>query len=322
MSNPWMKFYPSDWRSDPNLRLCSRAARGTWIDMITIMHEAEPYGELRVNGVPLDARSLAKLLGESVEDVAYDIAELEKNGVLSRRKNGVIYSRRMEKDENLRRKMRENGKKGGLASIRNQREKEDLLKQKPKPQKPEARDQSTSNADALEGARTNEPASDLPAKRPGKVRGSARATRLPDHWQLQPQDYAMASQEGLTPQEINREADKFRDYWRAKGGAAGRKLDWSATWRNWIRRTADAKPDHADGHGRAQPARQSGGTSLADAALRLIRDGREPVGHDEGGCGEIIFGEPEPGREHRTDTQRPEPTQLALVVSRPVAGAG
>ena len=29
---------------------------------------------------------------------------------------------------------------------------------------------------------------------------------------------------------------KFRDYWSAQPGAKGRKTDWDATWRNWIRR--------------------------------------------------------------------------------------
>lgn len=27
----------------------------------------------------------------------------------------------------------------------------------------------------------------------------------------------------------------FFDYWIAQPGAKGRKLDWSATWRNWVR---------------------------------------------------------------------------------------
>jgi len=30
-------------------------------------------------------------------------------------------------------------------------------------------------------------------------------------------------------------ADGFRDYWIAQGGAKGRKADWDATWRNWVR---------------------------------------------------------------------------------------
>jgi uncharacterized protein YdaU (DUF1376 family) len=29
--------------------------------------------------------------------------------------------------------------------------------------------------------------------------------------------------------------ERFRDYWTAKAGADATKLDWSATWRNWVR---------------------------------------------------------------------------------------
>ncbi len=74
-----------------------------------------------------------------------------------------------------------------------------------------------------------------------KPRGKARATRLSDNWSPTPNDYAFASKEGLSQQEINREADKFRDYWPNISGAKGRKIDWSATWRNWIRRAADGR---------------------------------------------------------------------------------
>lgn len=39
----------------------------------------------------------------------------------------------------------------------------------------------------------------------------------------------------MTRQEIEEEADQFRDYWIAQPGGKGVKLDWLATWRNWIR---------------------------------------------------------------------------------------
>ena len=35
------------------------------------------------------------------------------------------------------------------------------------------------------------------------------------------------------------EAEKFRDYWSAVPGQRGVKLDWPATWRNWIRRSVE-----------------------------------------------------------------------------------
>lgn len=35
------------------------------------------------------------------------------------------------------------------------------------------------------------------------------------------------------------ETEKFCDYWRAKPGKDGRKLDWVATWKNWMRTAQD-----------------------------------------------------------------------------------
>jgi hypothetical protein len=29
--------------------------------------------------------------------------------------------------------------------------------------------------------------------------------------------------------------EQFRDYWSAKAGSGATKLDWQATWRNWVR---------------------------------------------------------------------------------------
>lgn len=63
-----------------------------------------------------------------------------------------------------------------------------------------------------------------------------RATRLPDDWQP---DEVFAKSEGLSASEVAREADKFRDYWRGQAGQRGVKLDWQATWKNWVRKVAD-----------------------------------------------------------------------------------
>ncbi|RIJ15977.1 hypothetical protein D1227_06300 [Henriciella mobilis] len=147
-----MKFYPSDWRSDPKLRLVSMAARGLWMEMICLMHEAEPYGELRVAGVPLKPAQLARQVGEPVEMVTAWLQELLEADVYSVRKNGVIFSRRMEKDENRRRKLRENGKKGGNPALRKQTENPPLDNQADKTQKPEARDQSKSSVESAREA--------------------------------------------------------------------------------------------------------------------------------------------------------------------------
>lgn len=65
-----------------------------------------------------------------------------------------------------------------------------------------------------------------------------RATRLPATWSL-PDDWlewATIYRTDWTPERIQREALVFRDHWLAKSGPNATKLDWMATWRNWIRR--------------------------------------------------------------------------------------
>jgi hypothetical protein len=141
-----MKFYPADWRADPALRSCSIAARGLWIEMLSIMHEANPRGDLLIKGNQVKPEMLASLTGVDIQTVNQLLEELENMAVFSRRKNGTIYSRRMEKDEIKARKLRENGKKGGNPKLRKQTKKDDQDNQTEtrelSPQKPEARSQS------------------------------------------------------------------------------------------------------------------------------------------------------------------------------------
>lgn len=99
---PAFQFYPGDWRTDPSLRLCALLARGLWIEMMAIMHEGEPYGHLTAQGRPISDDMLARLVGESPASVKRAMKDLEANGVFSRTGEGVIYSRRMVRDEEVR----------------------------------------------------------------------------------------------------------------------------------------------------------------------------------------------------------------------------
>lgn len=113
MTVPWMKFYPSDWRSDPILRLCSMASRGLWVEMLCIMHEAVPYGSLLVNGKRIDKKQLASLVGMPDKECGALLMELEGGGVFSRDQDGTIYSRRMRRDADKAERDKANGKSGG-----------------------------------------------------------------------------------------------------------------------------------------------------------------------------------------------------------------
>ncbi len=96
---PWMKWNPSDWRADQAVQSCSLAARGLWLEMLGLMHEAEPYGYLMLNGNPISTEQLSRLVRADVAEVESLIEELESVGVFSRDRKRQIYSRRMIRDE-------------------------------------------------------------------------------------------------------------------------------------------------------------------------------------------------------------------------------
>ena len=75
------------------------------------------------------------------------------------------------------------------------------------------------------------PGTSLQSKRQDKPARSARGSRIPEDFQPD-LDYA---KQQIADIDSEAEAQKFRDYWSARAGAAGIKLDWPATWRNWIR---------------------------------------------------------------------------------------
>jgi len=80
---------------------------------------------------------------------------------------------------------------------------------------------------------------------------SALATRLPADWipSLADAKFCQVERPDIT---IDGTASRFRDYWIAQPGVKGRKVDWPATWRNWVRneksqpRAGPAKPEKFD----------------------------------------------------------------------------
>lgn len=74
-----------------------------------------------------------------------------------------------------------------------------------------------------------------PAKKPRAE--NPKATRLQKDWGL-PDAWKQWAIEvhHLDPQRVVRISLDFRDYWIAKPGQNGCKLDWQATWRRWVRK--------------------------------------------------------------------------------------
>lgn len=163
MKRPAFQFYPSDWRKDPALSACSMAARGLWIELMCIAHEADNYGHLEINGKAMTAPQLARMVGESPSVVTKLVAELDGAGVFSRTTEGVIFSRRMVKDERIRNIRAEAGRLGGNPNLVKQKDNH-LLNQNSE-QKPTPSSSSSSSPIHSEpnGSGASPPPADLPA---------------------------------------------------------------------------------------------------------------------------------------------------------------
>lgn len=92
-----------------------------------------------------------------------------------------------------------------------------------------------------------------------------RGCRIPEGWQ--PSDelkqWAITERPGL---DLKRVVDSFTDYWKAKTGQQATKLDWDATFRNWVR---NEKPNgtHQTGSRPSAASRQDAAAARAAATL-------------------------------------------------------
>ncbi|WYX89496.1 replication initiation protein [Mycobacterium phage MKC-IRE-01] len=107
---------------------------------------------------------------------------------------------------------------------------------------------------------------------------ASRGSRLPEGWM--PDDETIAAMRQQFPHvDLRAEHEKFTDYWRGAAGAKGRKADWTATWRNWIRRAAENAPRTsasapAASNGLGKPSQKALGWEKAGEALIAELEGR------------------------------------------------
>lgn len=127
------------------------------------------------------------------------------------------------------------------------------------------------------GALTLLPSSstDSQEKKEGVVGRAAavRGTRLPSDWALSNADACFALPL-VGERRVAQETEKFRDYWHARAGPGGVKLDWAAVWRTWIRKAVEnGKPN-----GKSSPTMdafddliaRTGGTVEGDPPMRDV----------------------------------------------------
>lgn len=109
MKLPAFQFYPGDWLKDLNLRRCSFAAQGVWINLLCLMFQSEERGVLITGSRAWSEMDCASAIGGNRDAALNLIRELLDKGVAQRRSDGAIFSARMVRDEHLRKVRKKNG---------------------------------------------------------------------------------------------------------------------------------------------------------------------------------------------------------------------
>jgi hypothetical protein len=102
------------------------------------------------------------------------------------------------------------------------------------------------------------------------IKENKRGSRLASDWFLSKSMGDWATQE-RPDLDVRQAAEQFKDYWVAQAGQKGVKLDWDATWRNWIRNTKAVKPNPYD-VGRLTVARSN---EPDPALLKIAEDAKK-----------------------------------------------
>lgn len=272
MKRPSFQFYPDNWRNNANLRRCSWAARGAWLEIMCLMHDSDRYGVLEWS-----AKEIAQAIGCPMSL----LKELIDKGVMkgvekgecdpfiymprSGRKNGnpitlievqhgpIWFSSRMLKDEYLRTIRGDSTRFGAAPSgspmgpIGEPKGAAPMgVKSDGSPSPSPSPSPNTvvkAMMDSKGGGRDKSDDSGAAAPPIPSKRGS----RLPEDWVLPKAwgDWALAEFSAWTEETVRLEASKFSDYWQSKSGTGAAKLDWLKTWRNWCR---DARPPRSAAH--------------------------------------------------------------------------
>jgi uncharacterized protein YdaU (DUF1376 family) len=161
------------------------------------------------NNIPLVSRKL-RISAEVVKTVLDEFFELTDEGFKNFRADNEIaeYQRFIEKQK-------ANGSKGGRPK-----------KSHRKPTANPTQSQKKPNQEPI--TINQEP-----------IKERTRGSRLSADWVL-PKEWADWAKQERPDLNLQSVGEQFRDYWSAKAGSGSTKLDWQATWRNWVRNQKQA----------------------------------------------------------------------------------
>lgn len=100
---------------------------------------------------------------------------------------------------------------------------------------------------------------------------SSRGCFLPEGWE--PDRQVIDAMQAEFPHlNLWQEHLVFVDYWRGVSGARGRKRDWNATWRNWIRKAGKQPSRYSSGHHGGTRAGLQGADARAATLVQMMNE--------------------------------------------------
>ena len=253
MSGRWFRFYDGAL-DDPKVQRLPPELFKAWVNLLCVAS--------RNNGnVTCNVTDISFMLRTTGDTAREQIAALVEAGLLDEIEGGWTphnwHGRQFSSDSSAERVKRHREKqRNGDVTLHEplQKRPDDRYSNVPE----QNRADTEQNRAEVEGARSRAPT----------------ATRLPDGWEPDPDllAWAATAEPGV---DAKREAEKFRDYWRAASGANARKRDWAAAWRTWIRRAAEiqsVRPPPPRAQARDGPPRSSGGgmASISEAGEAFL----------------------------------------------------
>lgn len=215
MAEPYVQLYTSDFLAGTSGMTAS--TKGVYITLLCLMYESEaPLGQ--------SWDLLARRCGCTMPAFKRAILDLQDEQKVTVSDAG-IWSDKCDKHIARRRERRSSAK----AAAEKRWEKSEQK-------------QGKADANAMPAQCQPEPEPDI-KETPKGVSKKKRGTRLPEDWRLPRPWDEWAQAEGFSADTIRSEADKFKDYWISTPGQKGVKLNWQATWRNWMR-NSDGKRTH------------------------------------------------------------------------------
>lgn len=231
---PWFRVYV-ETISDQKVRKLHAAERWLWIAILSASRESIEPGKLLIHtDLPMDERDLARYADMDPRAVRKALPKMLQLGMIAM--DGAVISvpnwaaRQFESDDvndrsqrfRERQKQRDSNVHSNVAT--------------PLQKPPLQRRSVTPDTDT----ETDNPSLRSGSAQPARKR-QRTGERLPHNWN--PSRELIDTMRAECPHiDIHAEHLKFRDYWIAQPGQRGVKLDWEATWRNWIRTAAERTP--------------------------------------------------------------------------------